>query len=701
MPNRLAHETSPYLLQHKDNPVDWYPWGPEALAKAKAEDKPIFLSIGYAACHWCHVMEHESFEDPATARLMNDLFVNIKVDREERPDLDSIYMNAVVALTGHGGWPMSVFLTPDGVPFFGGTYFPPAPRGGMPAFTQVLLGVHDAWKNRRAQVIEGGQEIVNHLRQADGASPAAGDEPFKRETLASAVKGLWSQFDWRYHGWGRAPKFPQPMVIEFLLRYHTLTGDVTPLEMASKTLTSMARGGMYDQLGGGFHRYSVDDHWLVPHFEKMLYDNSQLARAYLHAWQITRDPEFRRVAEEILDYVQREMTDSGGGFYSTTDADSEGEEGKFFVWSEREIGAALGAEAALFKARYGVTPGGNFEGHNILFVAQDVEALAEKFKLSPDDVRAKLEAARQTLFALREKRVRPGLDDKVLASWSGLMLAAFAEAARVLSRADYLKTAIANADFLLNTLRTPEGRLLRSWRRPHPSPSGRGAGGEGEAAAKLNGYLEDYTHVAEGLLALYEATFDARYFAAARELMDTAIQHFADPQGGFFDTSDDHETLVMRPKDTQDNATPSGNAMAATVLLKLGALTADHRYTELAERAIRTVEPILPRYPTGFAQWLNALTFHLAEPKEVALVGEPERADTRALLDVVFNEFRPFKVVALKVPGAESPVPLLEGREQRDGKATASVCFHFACMLPVTEPEALRRQLGETVGDSE
>jgi uncharacterized protein YyaL (SSP411 family) len=685
MPNRLAHETSPYLLQHKDNPVDWHPWGPEALAKAKAEDKPIFLSIGYAACHWCHVMEHESFEDPATAKVMNDLFVNVKVDREERPDLDSIYMNAVVALTGQGGWPMSVFLTPEGEPFYGGTYFPPQPRQGMPAFSQVLLGVHDAWTKRRESIVNSAREIANHLRSALAAETVGAELP-TREDLSAAVKALWSQFDWQHHGWGRAPKFPQPMVVEFLLRYHALTGEVTPLEMATKTLRAMARGGMYDQLGGGFHRYSVDAHWLVPHFEKMLYDNSQLARVYLHAWQLTRDPEFRRVAEEILDYVQREMTDASGGFYSTTDADSEGEEGKFFVWSEAEIDAALGAESEFLKNYYGVTAHGNFEGHNILFVAGE-----------PDEATlARLKPLRQKLWELREGRVKPALDDKVLAGWNGLMLAAFAEAAVALDRADYRETARRNADFLLGTLRTENGRLLRSWRRMPPSPSGRGAGGEGgsEGGAKLNGYLEDYTHVAEGLLALYEATFDARYFSAARELMETALTHFADAQaGGFFDTSDDHEALVLRPKDTQDNATPSGNAMAATVLLKLALYTGEARYGEIGAESIRAVAPMLARYPTGFGQWLSALTFALGEAKEVALVGEPVQADTRALLDVVFGAYRPFKVVALKRPGEASPIPLMEGREQRDGQATAAVCVNFACQLPVTEAEALRKQL--------
>ncbi len=707
MPNRLAHETSPYLLQHKDNPVDWHPWGPEALAKAKAEDKPIFLSIGYAACHWCHVMEHESFEDPATAQLMNEQFVSIKVDREERPDLDSIYMNAVVAMTGHGGWPMSVFLTPDGIPFYGGTYFPPTPRHGMPAFQQVLEGVHEAWQNRREQVLQGGREVLGHLRQGETLGLPGGAEAVSTDTLAAAVKSLWQQFDWRDYGWGQAPKFPQPMIIEFLLRHHRLTSEATPLEMATKTLRAMARGGMYDQLGGGFHRYSTDVTWLVPHFEKMLYDNAQLARAYLHAWQLTGDPEFRRVTEEILGYVLREMRDPGGGFYSSQDADSEGEEGRFFVWSAPEIDEALGLEAPLFKEYYGVRPGGNFEGKNILFVATEVEALARKTGLADDHVRAWLADARQKLFAVRERRVKPGLDDKVLAGWNGLMLAAFAEAARALDRADYRQTAIANAEFLLQTMRAPDGRLHRSWRRlPSPSGtippeaqrSGGGVGGEGEQGVpRLNAFLEDYVNVAEGLLALYETTFDARYFTAARELMAAVIEHFSDSQGGFFDTSDDHETLVTRPKDIQDNATPSGNAMAATVLLKLAALTAEPRYSEVAESMLRSVQPILGQYPTGFAQWLCALSFALGQAREIALVGDPARADMRALLEVAFGGYRPFQVVALKRPDADSPVPLLAGREMKDGKATAAVCYNFACRLPVTDAEALAAQLNERV----
>jgi uncharacterized protein YyaL (SSP411 family) len=679
MPNRLAHEASPYLLQHQDNPVDWYPWGPEALGRAATEDKAIFLSIGYAACHWCHVMAHESFEDPATAALMNELFVNIKVDREERPDLDSIYMAAVVALTGNGGWPMSVFLTPAGVPFYGGTYFPPRPAHGLAAFQQVLRGVADAWHNRRSEVLAGAKDVLEHIQQSERLGLPPGAEPLSTSTLQQAAQSLWRQFDWRHHGWGEGPKFPQPMAMEFLLRYHALTREAMPLEMVTKTARSMARSGMYDQLGGGFHRYSTDVAWTVPHFEKMLYDNAQLARVYLHLWQITGEDEFRRVAEAVLDYVQREMTDPAGGFYSTQDADSEGHEGKFFVWSAAEIDAALGSEAELFKDAYGFTPRGNFEGSNILFVAGDAGALGQKHGLSQAEVGRRLAPARQTLFALREQRIHPGRDDKVLASWNGLMLAAFAEAARVLGRDDYRHVAVANADFILSALRQLDGTLLRSWRR-----------GQG----RLAGYLEDYANVAEGLLALYEATFEAAYYTAARQLVDYVLAHFVDPQGAFFDTGDQHEQLVARPKDIQDNATPSGAAMLATVLLKLAALSGETRYTAIAEAALRSLQPVLGQHPTGFGQWLTALTFALAQPREIALVGDPSGdAGMQAMLSVIFGAYRPFKVVALKRPGDESPVALLSGREQVGGRATAAVCYNFACRLPVTEPEALREQM--------
>jgi hypothetical protein len=539
MPNRLIDETSPYLLQHADNPVDWYPWNDEALQKAQDEDKPIFLSIGYSACHWCHVMAHESFEDERIAEILDQYFVSIKVDREERPDLDQIYMNAVVALTGRGGWPMSVFLTPDGRPFYGGTYFPPTPRYGMPSFTQVLYGVINAWQNRREEVLTGSERVVAALQQS--TLPTTGSEPgatpaqtapveLSLDVLTSAFEALWHGFDRTHGGWGEAPKFPQPMVLEFLLRHHHRTGDALALKMVTQTLEAMARGGMYDQLGGGFHRYSVDERWLVPHFERMLYDNAQLARVYLHAWQVTGNEFFRTITKEILDYVMREMTDPAGGFYSTQDADSEGEEGKFFVWKPDEIREVLGSEADEFMAAYGITGHGNFEGKNIL---EFVGGL---------DQRPALADARQRLYDVREERIHPGLDEKVLTSWNGLMLAAFAEAARALNRDDYRQVAERNAEFLLRELRQENGRLLRTWkRRPERVLEGPS---EGPGEAKLNGYLEDYAYLIEGLLELYQTTFDPRWFLAAQELAETMIEHYADSDGTLFDTSDDHETLI-------------------------------------------------------------------------------------------------------------------------------------------------------------
>ncbi|MGQ9902792.1 MAG: thioredoxin domain-containing protein [Anaerolineae bacterium] len=678
MPNQLAHESSPYLLQHANNPVDWHPWGEEALRKAREENKPIFLSIGYAACHWCHVMEHESFEDAETAEILNRYFVSIKVDREERPDLDAIYMEAVVGMTGSGGWPMSVWLTPDGVPFYAGTYFPKTPRYGMPSFKQVLTTLAEAWVNEPEKIEQTRQSLIEFYAQQNHALSKTA-ERLSTSAREAAVQALDRAFDRANGGWGRAPKFPQPMTIEFLLRYWQQTGDERARSMIDKTLTAMAEGGMYDQLGGGFHRYSTDARWLVPHFEKMLYDNSQLARAYLHAWQATGNSTYQRVAVETLDYVAREMTHPAGGFYSTQDADSEGEEGKFFVWSADEVWDLLGAEAVLFSDVYDVTRGGNWEGHNILHIARPVEAVAHAHGLDVPTLQGILAEARRKLFAAREQRVKPGRDEKVLTAWNGLMLAAFAEAACALRRDDYLQIAIRNADFLLRELRAPNGRLFRTWKDGH--------------GAKLNGYLEDYTHLAEGLIALYQSTFDPRWFVAARELMEMALAHFRAEDGGFYDTSDDHEQLVTRPRDLQDNAVPSGNAMAAAVLLKLGAYTGEARYIEIAESLLGRVQDAMQRYPTAFGQWLIAHDLAVNAPLEIALAGNPNAADTQALLQVAFSGFRPNQVVALKQPGESSPIPLLEGREQIVGKATAYVCRRFACQMPVTEPADLQRQL--------
>lgn len=689
MPNRLIHETSPYLQDHAHNPVDWYPWNQEALEAASAQDKPIFLSIGYAACHWCHVMAHESFQDEATARFMNEHFVNIKVDREERPDLDSIYMNAVVAMTGQGGWPMSVFLTPDGKPFYGGTYFPGTPRYGMPSFMNVLQGIANAWKTQRADVEHNGTQLQDALAKA-GVPQTGQDILLTRETLELALDGFVRFFDSENGGFGGAPKFPQPMTLEFLIRRYTGTHDAMILKMITVTLDKMARGGIYDQLGGGFHRYATDNIWLVPHFERMLYDNAQLARVYLHAYQITGGEFYKRIATEILDYVVREMTDANGGFYSSQDADSEGQEGKFFVWTPEEIRSVLGGstsglvivsksksdanEAQLVMDAFGVTGRGNFEGKNILTRARDNDVLAAMHNTTAEDVERRLEGARRKLFNARERRIKPARDEKILTGWNGLMLAAFAEAARILKRQDYIDVAKRNADFLLEHLRDEGGRLERSYK---------------DGQARLNGYLEDYANLAEGLFALYETTFEEKYFVAARESADNILAHFADPRGGFFDTSDDHEQLVVRPKDMQDNATPSGSAMAVMVLAKLAAFTGEARYGNAVERTIAPLQPAFAQAPTGFAWWLCALDFVLTPPKEIALVGE----QSESLLAVVFGEYRPNQVVAFLRADSDSAIPLLEGRAMIDGKATAYVCKQFACQMPVTEADALRAQI--------
>ena len=680
MTNRLAGETSPYLRQHAENPVDWYPWGQEALQRARDEDKPILLSIGYAACHWCHVMAHESFEDPATAEIMNRYYVNIKVDREERPDLDSIYMSAVQAMTGQGGWPMTVIATPDGRPFFGGTYYPPVPRHGMPAFKQVLLAVADAWSKRREEIERSAGEIAVHLQEISSAEAFGGGGTLNADLIDRALDGLLHTFDAKLGGFGQAPKFPSSMTLEFLLRVHAQRGDTMALRMVEHTLTMMARGGLYDQIGGGFARYSTDDRWLVPHFEKMLYDNALLARVYLHAWQVTGKPLYRRIVEETLDFVVREMRHESGGFYSSYDADSEGEEGKFYVWSAAEIRAALGPDAELFMVAYDVGDRGNWEGHNILNRPRDPAEVAALYELDEAELERRLAANRQTLYAVRASRIWPGLDDKVLTAWNGLMLAAFAEAGRALNRPDYTEIATRNAEFLWANLRQDDGRLLRSWKA--------GAG------ARYNGYLEDYAFLAGGLLALYRTTFEPRWFVWARELADRMMIHFSDGAGGgFYDTSDDHETLLHRPKDLQDNATPSGNSMAAQVLLLLGLYTGEGGYWDTAEAMVAALTDPMARYPGAFSQWLAAATLILGQPQEVAIAGNPGAADTRALLDVVNGRYRPDLVVAVGDDAAAGIIPLLADRPRIDGRPTAYVCRRFVCRLPVNEPGALAEQL--------
>ncbi len=677
MANRLIDETSPYLLQHADNPVDWYSWGDAALTRARDENKPILLSIGYSACHWCHVMAHESFEDADTARLMNDNFVNIKVDREERPDLDSIYMEAVQAMTGQGGWPMTVFLTPDGVPFYGGTYFPPRDGRGMPGFPRVLRSIAEAYRRSPDEVRRSGEELRAQLGRSLMGYEAAALTP---EVTTRAYQGLASSFDATYGGFGDAPKFPQPMNFEFLPRYHHRTHDGHALEMTRVTLDRMAAGGIYDQLGGGFHRYSTDAIWLVPHFEKMLYDNALLARVYLEAYQITGDAEYRRVVEETLGYVTREMTSPEGGFYSAQDADSEGVEGKYFVWTLAEIERVVGAaDAPLVCAYYGVTERGNFEGANILHRMIAPDDAARNAGVSLEQLLSAVERARPLLLAARDERVKPGRDDKILTAWNGLMLRAFAEAARVLGRDDYRAIAEKNTDFLLTSLRR-DGRLLRAYK---------------DGQAKINGYLDDYAALADGLLALYACTFEPRLFAAARALTDAMLEHFWDGrEGGFFMTSDEHEELISRPKELFDNAVPSGNSTAAGVLLRLAALSGNGVYAERAERTLAALTGIAQRFPTGFGRALAAMEFALAAPTEVAIAGDPGEPAADALLAVVDAAYLPNVVTAATRPGAlEAGVALLEGRDRVDGQAAAYVCERFTCRRPVTTPDELAREL--------
>ena len=680
--NRLIHETSPYLLQHAHNPVDWHAWGEDALERARREDKPILLSIGYSACHWCHVMEKESFEHEAIARLMNDNFINIKVDREERPDLDTIYMNAVQMMTGHGGWPMTVFLTPEGKPFYGGTYYPPTDRGGMPGFPRILISIAEAYRDKREEIAESADGLLTHLKSLDSLQPQ--ETELGHDITDSAAKNLLRMFDTDDGGFGRAPKFPPSMTLSFLLRQHHRTGQRDALDAVTLTLDKMANGGMYDQLGGGFHRYSVDAKWLVPHFEKMLYDNALLARIYLDAFLVTGNEFYKRITTETLDYVRREMTDASGGFYSSQDADSEGEEGRFFVWTPREVAALLGEEdARLFCRYFDVSDYGNFEGHSILHVDEDAGVIAKLLGVSEERLNEAVVRGKALLFEAREKRIKPFRDEKMLTAWNGLMLRSFAEAARVLDRADYLEVAIRNANFLLTELKRG-ARLLRTHKN-------------GES--KLNAYLEDYAYLIDGLLALYEATFDQRWFEEARALAETMVEQFWDAEdGAFFFTSADHEALITRTKDFYDNAIPGGNSVAAHVLTRLALLTGEESYRQKAEQVLKLLKPAMLRVPSAFGHLLCALDTFLASPYEVALIGAPESEDTRRLIAEVFSRYSPNKVVALARAGDEraaQAIKLLEGRSQIENYATAYVCRNFYCEAPVTDAAQLRRQLSQ------
>ncbi len=672
--NRLAQATSPYLLQHADNPVDWYPWGEEALAKARAEDRPIFLSIGYAACHWCHVMERESFEDDETAAFLNARFIAIKVDREERPDLDAIYMDAVQSMTGQGGWPLSAFLAPDGRPFFAGTYFPKEPAHGMPSFRQVLEGIDEAWRDRRGDLERQSDRVVDAIARA--GSIAESSDPLTDEIERQAFAALHRAFDPRWGGFGTAPKFPQPMTLEFLLRM-ALRATPEALEMLTRTLDRMAAGGLYDQLGGGFARYSTDAAWHVPHFEKMLYDNAQLARLYTRTWLVTREPRYRRIATETLQYLLREMLHPGGGFSSSQDADSEGAEGKFFAWSWRELTELVGEEMA---AAYGATPEGNWaEGHgdatNVLWLPGGAE---------PEG--ADLAAARRVLFDARERRVRPGTDDKVLTAWNAMAIQAFAEAGRAFANAAFEEAAVRCAEFVLTNLRGSGGRLARSWR-------------DGTTGAP--GFCDDHALLASACLTLFGTTGELRWFREAERLAGDLVRLFFDAdRGGFFQTGSDAEPLVIRPKELYDNAVPSGNSAAADVLLRLALLTGDPELERKGLSAIRVVRDVLGTAPTGFGHALCALDLSLGPSLEVAIVGAGDLPATKALVDeVLAARFLPNTVLAVGAPDdaeAAEAVPLLRDRAPLDDRPTAYVCQRFACRLPVTRPEELAQQLAGT-----
>ncbi len=676
MTNRLANENSTYLLQHKDNPVDWYPWGEEALKRARDENKPIFLSIGYAACHWCHVMEIESFEDENTAKLMNKFFINIKVDREERPDLDNIYMKAIVAITGQGGWPMSVFLTSDGEPFYGGTYFPPANRYGMPSFKDVLTSVAVSWKEKQEEVNKTSTNLTDHIRRSQINIELSN---IKKDLLDKALISLAQSYDWKSGGWGKAPKFPQPMTIRFLLRKAS-KGDKLALKIATHALKVMAKGGIYDVIGGGFSRYSVDDKWLIPHFEKMLYDNAQLARVYLHGYLITKDPFFLQIVEETLNFVMRELTDDEGGFFSSLDADSEGEEGKFYTWTFDEISSLVTDQEdieLLIKA-YGINQEGNFEGKIILQRVQDNEKLGEIFKINPSEINDRLKKILQSLFITREKRTRPGTDDKVLVSWNAWMSIAFSEAARYLGRDDYLEVAKKNIHFILENLFDKE-RVLRSWRN---------------GKANHNAYLEDYASLILALLSLYQSDPDPSWFQSASKLTNDMIVNFKDLEFGFFDTRSDHENLLTRPKETQDNATPSGNSLASEALLMMSAYTGKGDWYDIATEMLGGLHEYLAIHPTSFSNWLCAFDFALGDIQELAIIGDLENEKTKELVGVAWESYRPNSIVASSsFPPPEGSPPLLFDRVMVDGKPSAYVCKNFFCLKPTTKSNELKKQL--------
>ena len=680
MPNRLSQSASPYLRQHADNPVDWYEWGPQALAQARTTGKPILLSVGYAACHWCHVMAHESFEDEDTAAVMNELFVNIKVDREERPDLDTIYMQAVQALTGHGGWPMTVFLTPDAVPFHAGTYFPPDDRHGLPSFKRVLRAVANAWQEKQDSVEEAGRALTEHLRRS--ALPSTETYPVDRNTLELAWRALARSFDVRKAGFGSAPKFPPSMALDFLLRYGVREANADALEMVVKTYAAMRRGGIYDQVGGGLHRYSVDADWLVPHFETMLYDNALFARLGVRLWQATHDADVRESTEQTLDWVMREMRDPGGGFQSSLDADSEGHEGLFYVWSRDEFVEVTGTDAVVAEAHWGVTAEGNFEGKNILFVRDGVDATAARTGKSRQDVLSALARARERLYQARSKRTWPGKDGKVIASWNGFMIRAFAEAARAFNRPDYHEAAEGAGRFVAGTL-VRDDRVYRS------ALDGRISG---------PGMLEDFASVALALLDLYALTFDPAWLARSRAITERTIELFRDAgTDTWYDTAVDHEPLLVRPREVTDNATPSGTSLTADLLLSWSELDDRPEWRTMAQSIVARVSHAIAQYPQALGHMAGVAEAMVNGAAQVAIVGDPADAGHRELVGRLAVSFVPALVLAGGHASAEGQPELLHNRTAIGGRATAYVCRGFACDLPTTDPGEFEKQVRATL----
>ena len=690
MSNRLAEESSPYLLQHAENPVDWHPWGTEAFDEARRRDVPVLLSIGYSACHWCHVMERESFEDSTTAELMNESFVNIKVDREERPDIDSVYMKAVQAMTGQGGWPLTAFLTSEGEPFFGGTYFPPEPRPNMPSFRQILESIRGAYNARREEIVRNAEELKELLEKsaterAEGPVTQDGEAIAGPDLLDHSFRFLASRFDPTYGGFGGAPKFPQPVTLEFALRVHKRTGDPEALEMVTRTLRAMARGGIHDHLAGGFHRYSVDARWLVPHFEKMLYDNALLARLYLNAYQVTGDPEFRWVAEGTLDHLLTDMRASEGGFYSALDADSEGEEGTFYLWTPSEVRELLDREVAdVFMRCYDVSEDGNFEKSNILHLAHDLGPVAKREGMNIEPLRELLQDARHVLLEARKLREPPFRDEKVLASWNGMAIRALAEAGGALNQPRFLAAAVSGLDFLLGSMRKG-GRLRRSYK---------------DGTTRIDAFLEDYAAVGNAILTVYEATLEPRWLDEVVWITERVVELFwDDTHGVFHDAPKDGEALAVRARDLMDNATPSGNSLAVELLIRSAHLFGGERHRDIAHRVLDREAGFMARFPAAFGRLLSVLDRTVADPVEIALVGARDDARTLALLQAALKPYMPNRTIAGTAPGEDLShrLPVLEGRDngaEPDTEPVAYVCERYACKAPVSDPVALAAQLG-------